>query len=94
MYREEEREREVKRRKFLSWLAIGPLVAVVPAQPVRRILCLKRLDGTVVKYSFEGRDIEAAQNKAVRWLEHTLRDGDEIMITNPDMHYIWPGEVR
>jgi hypothetical protein len=86
----------VNRRNFLSWLGLAPLVAAVPvaSKPVRRIACLKRPDGAVVKRSFLGGDIKAAQNKAVEWLERTICEGDEIMITNPGMDYIWPGKAR
>jgi hypothetical protein len=86
----------MNRRNFLSWLGLGPLFAVVPvaAEPVRRIACLKKSDGMVVKRSFLGGDIEAAQNKAVEWLARTLRDGDDVIITNVGMDHIWPGEVR
>ena len=46
-----------------------------------------------IRRSFEGRDIDEAQDKAVKWLLGRQQLGDEIMITNVGMDYIWQ-EVR
>ena len=87
----------MNRRAFLSWLALGPFVAAVPmAEPVQRIACIRREDGTITKRGFSGRNIEEAQNKAIEWLGLALpfREYDEVMICNPGMDRIWREGAR
>jgi hypothetical protein len=86
----------MKRRKFVFWIGLAPLVAAVrPLRPVQRIACIRWADGAISKRSFIGRNIEEAQSKAVAWLGPilTFREFDEVMICNPGMDCIWPGEV-
>lgn len=77
----------INRRHFITVFG-GAMVALgIRERGPHRVACLRKPDGDVVKKVCDSQEL------AVAWLEENYRVGDEVMITNVGLDYIWKGDA-